>query len=98
MIEVLLPTHLRRLAGVERSVSLEVSPPVTLGAVLDELEHSYPALRGTIRDHVTLQRRDFVRFFVFKEDWSHHPAEMELPQAVADGEEPFRIIGAMAGG
>ena len=98
MIEVLLPTHLRRLAGVERSVSLEVNPPVTLGAVLDELERSYPVLRGTIRDHTSQQRRDFVRFFVFKEDWSHHPPETELPEAIASGQEPFRIIGAMAGG
>lgn len=98
MIEVLLPTHLRRLAGVERGVSLEVRPPVTLGALLDELERRYPVLCGTIREHASRQRRDYVRFFVFKEDWSHHPAETVLPEAVIAGEEPFRIIGAMAGG
>jgi hypothetical protein len=98
MIEVLLPTHLRRLAGVERSVNLKVESPVTLGGVLDELERCYPVLRGTIRDHVTQRRRDFVRFFVLKEDWSHHPAKTELPKPVVDGQEPLRIVGAMAGG
>lgn len=98
MIQVLLPTHLRRLAGVDRGVSLEVAEPVTLGAVLEELERQYPTLKGTIRDHATKQRRDFVRFFVLQEDWSHLGYDVELPAKVARGEEPLRIVGAMAGG
>lgn len=98
MIEVILPTHLRRLAGVERGVSLEVEPPVTLGSVLDELEARYPMLKGTIRDHATQQRRDFVRFFILQEDWSHEPPDTTLPASVVAGDEPFRIVGAMAGG
>ncbi|MGD8604605.1 MAG: MoaD/ThiS family protein [Anaerolineales bacterium] len=98
MIQVLLPTHLRRLAGVARGVSLEVPAPVTLGAVLDELERLHPALRGTIRDHSTKQRRDFVRFFMLQEDWSHASYDVELPEVVVQGREPLRIVGAMAGG
>jgi molybdopterin synthase sulfur carrier subunit len=98
MIEVVLPTHLRRLAGVDRGVSLEVPTPVTLGSVLDVLEREYPVLKGTIRDHGTKQRRDFVRFFVLQEDWSHHPVDTELPAEVTTGDAPLRIVGAMAGG
>jgi hypothetical protein len=98
MIRVVIPHHLRTLAGVEREVELEVPPPVTLGAVLDALEGRYPVLRGTIRDHGTLQRRAFIRFFACGQDWSHEPADTPLPEAVATGAEPFRVVGAMAGG
>ena len=98
MIRVVLPFHLRNLARVDGEVPLEVAAPVTIGAVLDALEACYPVLRGTIRDHGTLKRRPFVRFFVCKEDWSLEPPETKLPDAVAGGEEPFLIIGAMAGG
>jgi sulfur-carrier protein len=98
VIRVVLPYHLRNLARVGDEVTVEVGGPVTLGAVLDAIEARYPALRGTIRDHGTLQRRPFVRFFACKEDLSHEPPETVLPEAVATGAEPFLIIGAMAGG
>ena len=98
MIRVVLPHHLRNLAHVGDEVQLEVGSPATLGAVLDALEARYPALRGTIRDHVTLQRRPFVRFFACKEDLSHEPPDTPLPDAVVAGTEPFLIVGAMAGG
>jgi hypothetical protein len=98
MIRVVLPHHLRNLARVDGEVQLEVESPVTLRAVLDALEARYPALRGTIRDHDTLTRRPFVRFFACKEDLSLEPPETRLPDAVAGGEEPFLIVGAMAGG
>jgi hypothetical protein len=98
MIRVVLPHHLRTLARVDGEVQLEVESPVTLRAVLDALEARYPALRGTIRDHGTLARRPFVRFFACKEDLSLEPPETPLPDAVASGEEPFLIVGAMAGG
>ena len=98
MIRVVLPHHLRNLARVGDEVQLEVGSPATLGAVLDVLEARYPALRGTIRDHVTLQRRPFVRFFACKEDLSHEPPDTPLPDAVVAGTEPFLIVGAMAGG
>jgi sulfur-carrier protein len=98
MIRVELPAHLRTLARVEGEVRLEVAPPATLGSVLDVLEANYPVLRGCIRDHVTLRRRPFVRFFACKEDVSHEPPETVLPEAIASGDEPFLIIGAMAGG
>jgi molybdopterin synthase sulfur carrier subunit len=98
MIRVVLPQHLRNLARVNSEVQLEVSGPVTLGAVLDELETRYPVLCGTIRDHDTLKRRPFVRFFACKEDLSLEPPETKLPDAVAGGEEPLLIVGAMAGG
>jgi molybdopterin synthase sulfur carrier subunit len=98
MIRVVLPHHLRTLARVDGEVQLEVESPVTLRAVLDALEASYPALRGTIRDHGTLTRRPFVRFFACKEDLSLESPETTLPDAVAKGEEPFLIVGAMAGG
>jgi hypothetical protein len=98
MIRVALPHHLRNLARVNSEVQLEVAGPVTLGAVLDALEAHYPVLRGTIRDHDTFKRRPFVRFFACKEDLSLEPPETKLPEAVASGEEPFLIVGAMAGG
>jgi len=98
MIRVVLPFHLRNLARVDGDVKLEVESPVTLGAVLDALEARYPALRGTIRDHGTLKRRPFVRFFACKEDFSFEPPEARLPDEVANGTEPFLIIGAIAGG
>lgn len=98
MIRVQLPQHLRTLAGVNGEVQLEVVSPVTLGATLDAIEAKFPTLRGTIRDHGTLKRRPFVRFFACKEDLSLERLETQLPEAVVSGEEPFIIIGAMAGG
>jgi molybdopterin converting factor small subunit len=98
MIRVVLPAHLRTLARVNGEVQLEVAPPITLGSVLNQLEASYPVLRGSIRDHVTLRRRPFVRFFACEQDISHEPAETELPEMVVTGAEPFLIIGALAGG
>ncbi len=98
MIRVVLPYHLRTLARVDGEVELEVSEPVTLRAVLDALEARYPSLAGTIRDHGTLQRRPFIRFFACKEDLSHEPPETPLPEAITTGAEPFMIVGAMAGG
>ncbi len=98
MIRVMLPFHLRNLARVEGEVQLEVPSPVTLSAVLDALEGRFPVLRGSIRDHVTLRRRPFVRFFACKEDLSLEPPDTPLPEAVTKGAEPFLIIGAIAGG
>ena len=98
MIRIVLPYHLRTLARVDSEVQLEVASPATLRSVLDALEARYPVLRGTIRDHGTLKRRPFVRFFACKEDLSLEPAETKLPDAVVRGEEPFLVIGAMAGG
>jgi sulfur-carrier protein len=98
VIRVVLPTHLRRLAQVEGEVQLEVDGPVTQAAVLDALEARYPTLRGTIRDHGTLNRRPFVRYFACEEDLSHEPPDAPLPEAVAAGREPFIVVGAMAGG
>jgi molybdopterin converting factor small subunit len=98
VIRVTLPTHLRTLAQVTEEVRLEVDGPATQRAVLDALEASYPMLRGTVRDHVTQRRRPFVRFFVGEEDVSHEPPDAPLPAAVASGDVPFNIIGAMAGG
>ncbi len=98
MIRVLLPLHLRRLARVEGEVTLEIEGPVTQRSVLDALEARYPMLRGTIRDHVTQQRRDLVRFFACGEDLSHQSPDEPLPQAVATGAEPFMVVGAIAGG
>ena len=97
-IRVELPQHLRTLAKVGREVQLEVQAPVTLCSVLDALEAHCPVLRGTIRDHVTLQRRAFLRFFACEEDLSHHSTDTPLPDAVASGKEPLLIIGAIAGG
>jgi hypothetical protein len=98
MIRVVLPFHLRTLARVDGEVELEVSGPVTQRSVLDALEARYPMLRGTIRDHVTHQRRAFVRFFACEEDLSHESPDAPLPEAVASGAEPFLVIGAIAGG
>jgi hypothetical protein len=98
MIRVVLPQHLRTLASVDREVQVEVSGPVTQRTVLDALEAKYPMLRGTIRDHVTKQRRALVRFFACQEDLSHEPPDAQLPEKVAKGEEPYFIIGAIAGG
>ena len=98
MIRVELPYHLRNLAHVGKEVELHLDAPVTLGAVLDAVEAQYPALRGTIRDHVTKQRRPFIRFFACGQDLSLQPIDTPLPQAIVSGAEPFRVVGAMAGG
>ena len=98
MIRVVLPFHLRTLARVEDEVQLEVAAPITIRAALDALEARFPALCGTIRDHGTLQRRPFIRFFACQEDLSLEPPETPLPAAVIDGTEPLMIVGAMAGG
>ena len=98
MIRIVLPAHLRKLARVDREVTLEVAGPVTQRAVLDALEARYPMLRGTIRDHVTQRRRPMVRFFACNEDLSHEAPDAPLPDAVAAGTEPFLVVGAMAGG
>ena len=98
MIRVLLPTHLRTLAHVDGEVKLEVEGPVTQRSVLDALEARYPMLRGTIREHVTQQRRPFIRFFACEQDLSHEPPDAPLPDVVASGEEPFFVVGAIAGG
>ncbi len=98
MIRVLLPFHLRTLARVEGELLLDLAPPVTVGAVLDAVEARYPVLRGTIREHGTLKRRAFLRYFVCQADWSLQPPETLLPDEVINGREPFMIIGAIAGG
>jgi sulfur-carrier protein len=98
MIRVELPAHLRTLARVDREVGLEVEGAATQRSVLDALEAAYPGLRGTIRDHVTRERRPYVRFFACEQDLSHEPPDAPLPDAVARGTEPFVIIGAIAGG
>jgi hypothetical protein len=98
MIRVELPFHLRNLARVDGEVRLDVAPPVTLRAVLDALEARYPMLRGTIRDHLTGKRRDFLRFYACQRDYSNDPPEVRLPDEVASGAEPLLVIGALAGG
>jgi hypothetical protein len=98
MIRVELPGHLRTLASVKGEVTLDVDGPVTQRAVLDALEAKYPMLCGTIREHVTLKRRAFLRFFACEEDLSHEPPDALLPEAVASGKEPLLIVGAVAGG
>jgi hypothetical protein len=98
MIRVVLPQHLRTLARVEGEVTLEVEGAVTQRAVLDALEARYPALCGTMRDHVTQKRRPFIRFFACAEDLSHESPDAPLPEAVARGTEPFLVVGAIAGG
>ncbi|MCC6231962.1 MAG: MoaD/ThiS family protein [Verrucomicrobiales bacterium] len=98
MIRVVLPYHLRTLARVPGEVVLDIPSPVTVGAVLDALETRHPALRGTIRDHGTLKRRPFIRFFACREDLSLDSPETVLPDAVVSGTEPFLVVGAMAGG
>jgi sulfur-carrier protein len=98
MIQVVLPAHLRTLAGVGSEISIEIVGPVTQRSVLDAIESNYPMLRGTIRDHVTHERRPFLRFFACQEDLSHESPDAPLPAAVSSGKEPFMIIGAIAGG
>jgi molybdopterin synthase sulfur carrier subunit len=98
VIRVVLPVHLRTLARVEGEVELDIAGQVTQRSVLDALESRYPVLRGTIRDHVTQQRRAFVRFFACSEDLSHESPDAPLPKSVAAGTEPFLVVGAMAGG
>lgn len=98
MIRVVLPAHLRTLAKVDGEVKLEIEGPVTVRSVLDDLERKYPTLRGTIRDHVTYERRPYVRFFACEQDLSHDPTDTPLPDAVVSGAEPLLIIGAIAGG
>ena len=98
MIRVILPPHLRTLAQINGEVLLKVEGPVTQRSILDALEARYPMLRGTIRDHTTLERRPFLRFFACEEDLSHESPDSPLPDAVAAGSEPFLIVGAIAGG
>jgi molybdopterin synthase sulfur carrier subunit len=98
MIRVELPPHLQNLAGVSGEVEIQVEGPATQRSVIDAIEAAYPVLRGTIRDYVSQQRRPFVRFFACEQDLSHEPPDAPLPEAVARGEEPFLIVGAMAGG
>src|SRR5437773_2614956 len=98
MIRVELPFHLRTLARVEREVTVEVAAPVTVSAVLDAVEARYPVLRGTIRDHGTLKRRPFLRFYACEEDFSNVPTDTPLPEEIVSGKEPLSIIGAIAGG
>jgi sulfur-carrier protein len=98
MIRIILPPHLRTLTKVSSDVELSVEAPITLRSVLDELENRYPMLQGTIRDHGTLQRRPFLRFFACEEDLSHQSPNTPLPDAVASGTEPLIIVGAIAGG
>ncbi len=98
MIVVVLPAHLRTLAGVSGDVHLEVDGPVTRDSILDAVEGRYPMLRGTIRAHVGGERRPMLRFFACGEDVTHEPADAPLPEAIASGAEPFFIIGAIAGG
>jgi len=98
MILVVLPPHLKTLAKVTGDVQLEIEGAITQRSILDALEARYPMLRGTIRDHVTLQRRPFLRFFACSEDFTHESPDAPLPEAVASGREPFFIIGAIAGG
>ena len=98
MIRVLLPGHLRTLARVSGEVKLDVQGQITLRSVLDAIEAAYPVLRGTIRDHVTQQRRPFVRFFACEQDLSHESPDTPLPEAVVSGAEPFLVVGAIAGG
>jgi molybdopterin synthase sulfur carrier subunit len=98
MIRVILPAHLRTLARIDDELKIDVQAPVTQRSILDAIEEQYPMLRGTIRDHVTKQRRPFLRFFACEEDLSHESPDAPLPEAIASGAEPFFIIGAIAGG
>jgi hypothetical protein len=98
MIKVILPAHLRNLARIDGALALELEGPASQSSVLDAIEKAYPMLRGTIRDQATMRRRAFVRFFACGQDVSHEPGDSLLPEAVADGREPFLIIGAIAGG
>jgi hypothetical protein len=98
MIRVVLPQHLRILAGINGEAQLDVAGQATVRSVLDALEHRYPMLRGTIRDHVTLERRPMIRFFACEQDFSNDPQDTPLPQEVANGKEPLLVVGAIAGG
>ena len=98
MIRVVLPQHLRTLAGVDGEVSVDAPEPLTQTSVLDALEEKYPVLRGTIRDHGTKKRRDFIRFFACGEDITLEPVDEPLPEEIASGAQPFRVVAAMAGG
>ena len=98
MIRVVLPAHLRTLAGVRGEVSLEVEGAVTPRSILDALEARYPVLRGAIRDHATRERRPFLRFYACERDLTHEPADTPVPEAVVEGAEPFLVVGAIAGG
>lgn len=98
MIVVVIPAHLRTLAGADGDIELEIAGPVTRQSILDALEARYPMLRGTIREHVSGERRPFLRFFACGEDVTHEPADAPLPASIAAGDEPFYIIGAIAGG
>jgi hypothetical protein len=98
MIRVVLPYHLRTLAQVGAEVQLDVSGPVTVASILDALEARFPVLRGAIRDHGTFKRRPFLRYFACRRDWSLEPPDVPLPRAIAAGEEPFLVVGAIAGG
>jgi molybdopterin converting factor small subunit len=98
MIRVVLPAHLRSLAKVNGEVEVAVEGQATIASVLDAMEARYPMLRGTIRDHVTRQRRPFVRFFCCEQDWSHEATDTPLPEVVASGAEPLLLVGAIAGG
>ena len=98
MIRVVLPAHLKNLAKVQGEVQVSVEGPVTIRSVLDALETKHPMLQGTIRDHGTMQRRAFLRYFVCEEDWSLEAADKPLPEAIVSGKEPFLVIGAIAGG
>jgi hypothetical protein len=98
MIRIVLPYHLRTLAQIGKEIELQVEAPITQRSILDTLEATYPMLRGTLRDHATLQRRPFIRFFACGEDLSHESPDAPLPDAVVTGAEPFLIVGAMAGG
>ena len=102
MIRVILPYHLRNLAHVSSEVEIdvvhEINQPVTLGSVLESIEEKYPVLRGTIRDHNTLKRRDFLRYFACASDYSHEPLDTPLPDEIVSGKEPFIVLGAIAGG
>jgi len=98
MIRVVLPFHLRTLSQTEGELQLDVATPVTVGSVLDAIETRFPMLRGTIRDHITLKRRPFVRFYACEQDLSLEPPDTPLPEEVVNGKEPFLVIGAMAGG
>ena len=98
MIRVVLPTHLRRLANTAREIEIQLEDPPTLDSLLNVLEARYPMLRGTIREHVTKERRAFIRFFACGEDLSHEPTDAPLPEAVVRGDEPLWIVGALAGG
>jgi molybdopterin synthase sulfur carrier subunit len=98
MVRVILPPHLRTLAHLPGDAELEVIAPITQRSILDALEARYPMLRGTIRDHGTLQRRPFLRFFACEQDLTHEPPDAPVPDAVASGKEPFIVLGAIAGG